>query len=596
MAMTIEQRRAMALARARQRAGAEQAQQPAPQAPQSPPSSSPGFWGTVGDAAQSLGSGVVRGTAELGMLPQTVQRAVMRYGLNAGIGAGERLRAATGNPVGEAERDLRNQAIQQMDRSAFSGQDALRQGMDNVLHAPTTAAGRYMETVGEFLPGAVATGPLTAGGVVNSAIKFGVLPGMASEAAGQLTEGKSAEPLARLLAGIAAPAIPSVLRRVISPFGQALNPERAAQVGVLRGEGVNTLTGGQVSGSNTLRYWESELGGMAGARTAEQQGEQFTRAVLRRVGENASRASPEVIDRAFTRIGREFDDLASRNVVGVDNQLGQDLAAVQGDYHSLVGISQRAPLVDDAIDDIIISFAKNSGVMSGSTYQSMRSRLDRLARGNRADPQLADALYGLRNALDDAMERSLQQTNPADLGAWQEARRQYRNMLVIERAATGAGENAALGLISPSALRNAVVAQGRRAYARGQGDLAELARAGEAIMKPMPQSGTAPRMAARNIGTTASTALGGLAGGSIAGVTGAIAGGVAGSALPWLAGRALHLPGVRGYLGNQFLPRPGGDNPLLRALLNTPRAVPEIVVTPNSPSIDNRPRVAPAQP
>ena len=37
------------------------------------------------------------------------------------------------------------------------------------------------------------------------------------------------------------------------------------------------------------------------------------------------------------------------------------------------------------------------------------------------------------------------------------------------------------------------VTQNRRAYARGQGDFADLARAGEGVMKPLPNSGTAPR-------------------------------------------------------------------------------------------------------
>lgn len=75
----------------------------------------------------------------------------------------------------------------------------------------------------------------------------------------------------------------------------------------------------------------------------------------------------------------------------------------------------------------------------------------------------------MRESLDDAMQRSIAQNNPRDLGGWQQARRQYRNMLVVEKAATGAGENAALGLISPSQLRNATVQQGRRAFARGLG-------------------------------------------------------------------------------------------------------------------------------
>src|SRR5438270_771317 len=83
----------------------------------------------------------------------------------------------------------------------------------------------------------------------------------------------------------------------------------------------------------------------------------------------------------------------------------------------------------------------------------------------------------------------------ADAAAWNEARGQWRNWKAIERASTGAGSATAEGYLSPSQLRTAVVGQGRGAYARGEGDLAELARAGEAVLRPLPQSGTAPRAA-----------------------------------------------------------------------------------------------------
>jgi hypothetical protein len=156
------------------------------------------------------------------------------------------------------------------------------------------------------------------------------------------------------------------------------------------------------------------------------------------------------------------------------------------------------------------------------------------------------------------MERSIGRNNPSDLGAFQEVRRQYRNMLPLEKAATGAGEDAALGLVSPSQLRNAVVQQNRRAYARGQGDYADLARAGEAIMKPLPNSGTAPReymmklperlLAATGIGT----GMGATAGGPVGAGIGAAAG--AGSVvLPPIMGSMLMSQAGQAWLANQLL-------------------------------------------
>jgi hypothetical protein len=348
---------------------------------------------------------------------------------------------------------------------------------------------------------------------------------------------------------IAARAIGSTARRVISPF-QA-NPERTAAADYLTGEGVR-LSAGQRTGSDALRYAESELGGSATQSLMERQGEQFTAAALRRAGIDAPRATPEVMDSAFTRIGNGFDDLAARNELMPDQQLARDLGATAREYLSLVPESARAPVVMNTIQDL--GAALGRGPMNGEAYQAARSRIDRAARRAVQDPNLQDALYGIRNALDDAMERTIVTRNPVDLGAWREVRRQYRNMLVLERAATTAGEDAAQGIISPAALRNATVAkQGRRNYARGDGDFAELARAGSATMKSMPNSGTAGRLSAQNMGTGLSSLLGmGAAGyGSGGDPMTMIAGAAAGYAVPRLAGRALMTPIIQAILANQ---------------------------------------------
>jgi hypothetical protein len=341
----------------------------------------------------------------------------------------------------------------------------------------------------------------------------------------------------------------------------AVNAERQAAANVLQNEGVD-LSAGQITGSKGLRYAEGEIGGRAAEDLMERQGEQFTSAALRRTGENAQRATPEVIDRAFNRIGQQFDGLAARNQIIPDQRLAGDLQNAVSEYTSLVPEAMRAPVVQNVAQDIVDTM--NRGPIAGDAYQALRSRLERAARTSRADPQLSDALRGMRESLDDAMQRSIAQNNPRDLGGWQQARRQYRNMLVVEKAATGAGENAALGLISPSQLRNATVQQGRRAFARGQGDFAELARAGEALMKPMPQSGTAPRLRAQNLGAMIPAILGGGAGAGVGGPVGAMAGAAAGAALPRVAGALMMSPAGQRYLTNQLLAGP--LSPELRAI------------------------------
>lgn len=407
-----------------------------------------------------------------------------------------------------------------------------------------TTPGKYTQTVAQFLPSTLAGGPAGMGSKLLSA----TTAGLGSEAGGQAAQKfmPSAEPYARIAGALVGGVVPAMARRAITPL--PISKERQALVEAMNNEGID-LTAGQATGRQGLRYAESELGGGKGVAMMEKQGEQFTAAALKRAGITANRATPEVMDDAFNRIGNQFETLATRHSLPPDAQLATDVASVVTDYASLVGPANRAPIVEKMANDLVNS-AQNG--MAGDAYNSITSRLARMARNNK-DPQLASALRDMRGAVDEAMERHLTSIGSPDLAAWQTARNQYRNIIVLEQAAAGAGEKAAEGILSPSALRNATVQnQGKRAYVRGQGDFAELARAGEATMKPLPQSGTAPRTAVRAIGASVPTMIG-AALGSGAGVPGMMAGGVAGAAAPYAMGRALLSSPVRGYLSNQLL-------------------------------------------
>ena len=445
------------------------------------------------------------------------------------------------------------------------------EGVTGEFYKPQTTAGKFARTAGEFLPGSL-MGP---GGLAGRTLT-GLTAAGGSEAAGQATEGTSFEPYARIAGALAGGILPSAAVRARTPM--TAQPSRQPFVQTLEAEGV-PLTAGQRSGNESLRYAESVLGNAPGsgggaARMMEAQGEAFTAAALRRAGVNANRATPDVIDGAFTRIGQQFDNLASRNALQGDRALGNALANVEREYQSVVNPSQRVPVIADAIRDIGEAIAANRGILQGPAYQAIRSRLDRLQRGS-SDNQLSEALRGIRNALDNAMERTISATNPNDLGAWREVRNQYRNMLVLEKAATGAGENAAQGLISPSQLRNAVAQQGRRAYARGQGDFADLARAGEAVMKPLPQSGTQPRALVAALPMMAGGGIGSMFGGPAGAGFGALAGHAAGIAAPGLAGRALMSGRVQRYLSNQRAAPNNqlGHNAALQSILEMQRAL-----------------------
>jgi hypothetical protein len=141
---------------------------------------------------------------------------------------------------------------------------------------------------------------------------------------------------------------------------------------------------------------------------------------------------------------------------------------------------------------------------------------------------------------------------------WREARRQYRNLLVLERASTASGTRKNLGIISPATLSQADIGQNRRAYARGRSEFSELAHAGEGAMTPLPNSGSAARVAARGLIPGVSAVLGALAGNSLGGPAGLATGGLAGAALPHAIGRFTMSPVPQAILGNQLVRGPTG--------------------------------------
>lgn len=476
---------------------------------------------TAADVAKSLGIGVAQGGIGLATLPGNVEQ-LGRMGLNAAS------RAVGGNDLVSNDAAL----------PTYQDAKGAIEGYTGEFYKPKTTLGEYARTAGEFAPAAAFGG----GGLAARAANV-LAPAVVSETAGQATKGTAAEPWARMAGAFAGGIVP----RAVSP--NPVDATRQALVRNLENEGVTALTAGQRTGSRPLQWFESATQDtpLSGGRAAERmttQREQFTRAALRRAGENAPRATPDVIDGAFTRIGNEFGALAQRNNMRADQRLVNDFSAAMNDYNNLVPQTLRAPVVEDTIRGVADAVRQNGGTLTGDIYQAFRSRLDRMRRQSLQDPQLSRTLGDLRDALDDAMERSISRT---DARAWRTARTQYRNLLTIEKAMGGAGELTAQGLLSPSQLRTAAKNQNKRSYSRGTDELSNLARAGEAIMKPLPQSGTGPRTAAQNV----MSGMGAVAGGTVGNIPGAVAGAFAPMVLQGMFARGLMSRPMQAYLANQ---------------------------------------------
>lgn len=443
------------------------------------------------------------------------------------------------------------------------------------FYQPQTTEGQYARTIAQHAPGAAL--PISRAGPLARVMTQAVIPGAASETAGQLTRGTEYEPLARLGGSVAGGLAPTAVGRVLSPL--PTSPQRQQAIAVLRKEGIEP-TAGDVSGRKSLRYSESTVGDapFSGGKASAQQekvSEQFTSAILKRVGETATRATPDVIDGAFKRIGGVFENVGIGTTVKLDPQFGRDIKGVINEYNSLVAPSQQAPVVANYLKNFNDIAKSQGGVMDGVVYNAWRSELAALQRSASGDARLSGALSGMINSLDDAFERSqMVAGNKAAVDAIKEARKQYRNLLVVERAATGAGEDAASGLLSPRQMRQALTGQSRRDYSRGRGEFSELVHAANEALTPLPNSGTAQRAFATSIPLSI---LGGLGGGAVSGGTGAGIGAAAAATMgPGLLGRVLMNPLMQGYLKNQVAtPALGGLNPAgnmsLQALMATPR-------------------------
>lgn len=417
------------------------------------------------------------------------------------------------------------------------------EGLTGPLPQPETTAGRYARSVGQFAPMAIAAPEgVSAAGLA----RYAVAPGLASEAAGQFTRGTPYEAPARMVAALAAP---GAAGRAITPL--PASAERLAYVNALRGAGVNSMTPGQISGRSPMRYLESTLAdvpltGTSAEAINEGAAHQFTRAAMRAGGQDSVASAPamRVMDAAN---GAEFNRLTAAHRMPLDPQVQNDMLGAVARYTHNTNPAVASPLPENIMNEAAATASAQGGHLTGAQYQDLRSRLGRAAAGS-SDPGYAEVLAHMRNALDDAMERHLATAAPQDVGAFGAVRQRYRNQLILERAAAGGG---GADYITPAALKQAVKSvEGTRDYVQGNSEMGQLARAGQEILAPLPQSGTGPRMAIlEQLGLAGMLGLGGEhAGGVGAAALAALTG-------PPALGRAMFSRPGQTYLGNQVVPK-----------------------------------------
>lgn len=491
--------------------------QPKPVAP-ARPAQPPGWGDTAIDAAKAIPRGIRKGYEGLGGLGGDV------YDLEVS-GAGKLAKWLGASPETLAEIEAAR------GKSWLPSSAEVAEKVTNPVLGeagqPTTRTGKVLQTAASMLPGIGRT----------SFTRAVVAPTVGMEAGSEIGKRFGNETAGRLIGGFAGGAAPGGFTKGVT---RNVTPERSAQVRTLANEGVS-LTGGQASGSKALQYMEAGPFEGKAAGIAEQQGEELSAANLRRAGINADRATPEVLHAAQEDFGRQYENLVAQNRgIQLDPTLEHDLLDNVTSYERLKG-QAAAPAVNQYFGRISDAAQANGGVIPPDVFQSIRSDiaadLGRLRKGQGNGETIA-ALRNFQDSLYGSLERNGQ---PEVAAASRDLNNRYRNFKTIEKAMGGAGEDTSRGLITPGKMRTAVESGDKTGYVQGRGDFADLARAAEGTMKPLPQSGSM----ARAMPYVVAGAMGTAGHQLMSGQTLAALGTVGTTALPWAGSKLLTSRPVR---------------------------------------------------
>lgn len=492
---------------------------------------------TAMDVAKSFGGGVVRGIEGLASLPAMAGEALDRLYERVGL-----------IPEGSAAKVAQNELLstENIGKAFETASGGLTE------YQPQTAAGRYAGTTGEFATGLLAGGPAS---LPMRAATNVVVPALGSEAAGQLAEtiapdNEIAQIGARLAGGMLAP---TAFQKVVSPFaGTRQTLQNQAQT--LREAGVPVTAGQEVGANRLIRSLEDSM------QPSEEQMQALTSAAMRKIGSSADEITAETLGAARSQIGGVFDDVTSKlpsqldpTMVPVASQL-DDIAKT---YARRVGSGQKVNVIDNIVDQFDNALQGGTQI-SPQDIMGWRSDLSALTRST--DPHTREAAIDALEIVDDFIEAGLAAAgNADDVARIATARQQYRDLLGLEAAAGSASSAVAGGLLTPDALRQGIQGQGRAAYVRGQrGDLGELTRAAQSLLKPMSAVNAGGGRAVEGAGRILTTGLG-----STFGPAGAVAGFFA----PDVAGYAVRSRPAQAYLRNQMLSGTDLLTPAQRALL-----------------------------
>lgn len=389
--------------------------------------------------------------------------------------------------------------------------------------AATTTAGRLGDAAIRVAGGA-GTGAVSAGLVNEGDVGLGATVGGAFPIAARAV-GAGAQALGRSLTG----------GGVSDPVRNLAG--RAAELGI-------DIPADRIANSKPLNSVAAGLNYVpfsGRAAVEDRMQDQLNTALTRTFGQNSKNVT-QALRQARTDLGAEFDRVLRSTAVRVDDQLLDDLVAA-GERATKELETGQAAIIKNQIDEILLK--ADSGVMDGQAAYNIKKTLDRIGKQNTPQAFYSD---DLRRTLMEAMNRSM---SPEAASAFAQTRKQYGNMLTLDRLAQGGAD----GNVSIARLGNLRDVR--------DPELRDLVDISAQFLKPRESSHSASQRAFATMGAAGAGAFGG---------AGALFGGIA-------AGRGVNKLLDSAMVRNAIMAQPGQSaitNSLMRLLPATSRAVPVI--------------------
>jgi hypothetical protein len=284
-----------------------------------------------------------------------------------------------------------------------------------------------------------------------------------------------------------------VAQKVVSPINAPTNPERERLVEVLDQEGI-PLTAGERTGNKRLVKTEqmmSQLPGSGGgmASDAAKQQAAINRSVARRAGLDTDTLTTEVVnDHMYKVLGPEIDRVVTNNTMQISPAFQQTVKDVRTSLVGMkaAGAAEIKDLLNQFDNKIQTDPVTGAKTMPGKFYQSLMSDFGDAITS--AKGSIRGDLIKVRDGIRTQMESSML---PQDAALLRELNRKYANAALIQGVMGSAGAKAAEGDVSLLQLRQGINrSMGSDAYGKGQGDLNDLARAGQSVLRQPTDSQT----------------------------------------------------------------------------------------------------------